>query len=152
MKALITGAGIGGLSAAICLRLRGWDVSVLEKAQEITEIGAGLQISANGYRVLQAMGVTKHLKRHQFLPEAIEMRMGVSGHQLFSIPIKELSVQRWGAPYAHIHRADLIAALRARNAELKDKGVVINSEVLWAEDGEPGVLRATSAAHLAETF
>ena len=50
MKAVIAGGGIGGLSAAICLRLRGWDVDVLERSSEIREMGAGLQVAANGYR------------------------------------------------------------------------------------------------------
>ncbi|MGI9367960.1 MAG: NAD(P)-binding protein, partial [Ruegeria sp.] len=52
----VTGAGIGGLAAALALRLRGAQVTVLEQAQEITEVGAGLQISKNGLVVLRALG------------------------------------------------------------------------------------------------
>ena len=51
-QALIVGGGIGGLCAAICLRLTGWEVQVFEQAPEIAEIGAGLQISPNGVKIL----------------------------------------------------------------------------------------------------
>ena len=49
-QALIVGGGIGGLCAAISLRLTGWDVQVFEQASQITEIGAGLQVSPNGVK------------------------------------------------------------------------------------------------------
>ncbi|GGX48730.1 monooxygenase [Tateyamaria omphalii] len=123
MKALIVGGGIGGLSAAIALRLRGWDVSVFEQAPALTEIGAGLQISPNGWHVLEALGVSEHLAQTLFEPEAIEMRLGVSGRQVFSLPMKGYAAQRWGAPYIHIHRADLVDALAARLNELSPDAV-----------------------------
>jgi len=58
MKALIAGGGIGGLGTAIALALRGWQVSVFEQAPALSEVGAGLQISPNGWRVLDALGVS----------------------------------------------------------------------------------------------
>lgn len=114
MKALIVGGGIGGLSAAIALRLRGWSVSVYEQAPELTEVGAGLQISPNGWRVLVAMGVTQALSESIFEPEAIEMRLGSSGRTVFRLPMKGYAEARWGAPFVHVHRADLVDALAAR--------------------------------------
>ena len=139
MKALVAGAGIGGLSAAICLALRGWEVTVFERAPRIEEIGAGLQISANGYRVLEAMGVAPHLTATRFLAEAIEMRMGRSERQLFRVPVKDASPARWGAPYAHIHRADLLAALLARAADLPNLRVQEGAEVLGVEHHGDGI-------------
>ena len=53
----VLGAGIGGLTAAVALAQRGADVTVLERAPEISEVGAGLQISPNGVRVLDALGL-----------------------------------------------------------------------------------------------
>lgn len=123
MKALIVGGGIGGLSAAIALRLRGWDVSVFEQAPALTEIGAGLQISPNGWHVLEALGVSEHLAQTLFEPEAIEMRLGVSGRHVFSLPMKGYATRRWGAPYIHIHRADLVDALAARLNDLSPDSV-----------------------------
>ncbi|MEL6808295.1 MAG: FAD-dependent monooxygenase [Pseudomonadota bacterium] len=114
MKALIAGAGIGGLASATALALRGWEVAVFEQAPKLTEIGAGLQISPNGWRVLAALGVTDLLQDTLFEPEAIEMRMGRGGGQVFGLPMRGYARHRWGAPYIHIHRADLVAALEAR--------------------------------------
>jgi salicylate hydroxylase len=111
MKAVIVGAGIGGLSAALCLARGGWEVEVLEKAPVLGEVGAGLQISPNGVRVLEAMGVMDRLEASLFEPEAIEMRLGRSGRQVFRLPLKDKAVARWGARYIQIHRADLAEAL-----------------------------------------
>lgn len=114
MKALIAGAGIGGLATAIALGQRGWTVQVFEQAPELAEIGAGLQISPNGWRVLQALGVAEDLANVVFEPEAIEMRIGLTGRQVFSLPMRGYATRRWGAPYMHVHRADLVTALQRR--------------------------------------
>ncbi|KIC51334.1 FAD-dependent monooxygenase [Tateyamaria sp. ANG-S1] len=123
MNAIIVGGGIGGLSAAIALRLRGWTVRVFEQAAALTEVGAGLQISPNGWRVIEALGVAEHLSSAVFEPEAIEMRLGVSGRQVFRLRMKGYARQRWGAPYFHVHRADLVDALAVRLAELAPDAV-----------------------------
>ena len=113
-QALIVGGGIGGLCAAICLRLTGWDVQVFEQAPEITEIGAGLQISPHGVKILEHIGVMEPFESAVFEPEAIEIRMGVSGRPILYLPMKGVAAQRWGARYLQVHRADLITALSAR--------------------------------------
>ena len=107
MKAVIVGAGIAGLATGIALRLRGWDVEVLEQASSLQEVGAGLQISPNGMHVLSALGVMPALAPLMFEPEAIEMRLGVSGRQVFHLPMRGYAQKRWNAPYMHVHRADL---------------------------------------------
>lgn len=112
MRAVICGGGIAGLTTALCLHARGWDMTVLEQAPTITEVGAGIQISPNGFRVLVALGLGDEVRRMAYEPEVIEMRMGVSGRRLMSIPMKAIAAARWGAPYLQIHRADLINALR----------------------------------------
>ena len=111
MRAVIVGGGIGGLTTALCLERRGWDVCVLEQAERIAEVGAGIQISPNGMKVLAQLGLAEAIAERAFRPEAIEMRIGHSGRQVFSLPLAERAVSRWGAPYLHIHRADLIAVL-----------------------------------------
>ena len=55
--AVIVGGGIGGLAAAVALRRIGWDVTVLERAREFTEVGAGLSLWPNGLRALELLGV-----------------------------------------------------------------------------------------------
>ena len=62
MNIIVIGAGIGGLAAARALALRGADVTVMEQAPEITEVGAGLQISPNGFVVLNALGLGSAVK------------------------------------------------------------------------------------------
>lgn len=112
MRAVICGGGIAGLTTALCLHARGWEVVVLEQAPEIGEVGAGIQISPNGFKVLAALGLGDAIRAVAFEPEVIEMRMGVSGRQLMSIPMKAIAARRWGAPYLQIHRAVLIEVLR----------------------------------------
>ena len=123
MKVVVVGGGIGGLGAAIACALRGCAVSVLERAEALTEVGAGLQISPNGWRVLQAMGVTPLLADTVFEPEAIEMRIGVTGRQVFRLPMRGYAQDRWGAPFMHVHRADLVTALTERLAMLASDAV-----------------------------
>ncbi|MEL6243333.1 MAG: FAD-dependent monooxygenase [Pseudomonadota bacterium] len=129
MKAVIAGGGIGGLGAAISLALKDWEVLVLEQAPELTEIGAGLQISPNGWKVLDAMGVTPLIADALFEPEAIEMRVGKSGRTIFRLPMRAAARHRWGAPYIHIHRADLHEALAKRLQQLQPDAVQTASEV-----------------------
>ena len=127
-KAIIIGGGIGGLSAAICLRLIGWQVRVLEQAPKISEVGAGVQISPNGVKILEKMGVMSLLESSLFEPDAIEILMGVSGRKLLHLPMKDAAVHRWGARYIQIHRADLIAGLTARLTKLAPDTVQVGAQ------------------------
>ena len=113
MKAVIAGAGIGGLAAGLALARAGWEVDILEQASDIAEVGAGLQISPNGCRALQHLGVMEALEPAVFEPESIQLRMGRSGRQIFELPMKGYAEGRWGARYLQLHRADLQSALKA---------------------------------------
>lgn len=128
-RALIVGGGIGGLSAAIALALRGWEVRVLEQAPALTEIGAGLQISPNGTKVLRALGVLEALQPVLFEPESVDLRLGRSGGRIFSIPMRRIARQRWGAGYYQVHRADLVEALRARLEEMQPGAISLGSAI-----------------------
>lgn len=138
MKIGIIGAGIGGLSAGIALRLKGHAVTIYEQAPKLTQIGAGLQISPNGARVLRALGVMDPLAAMLFEPKAIEMRIGSSGKQVFSLPMRGYASDRWGDGYYHIHRADFVDVLADRFAALGGD-VVLNSPVLGFAQTVQGV-------------
>lgn len=112
MRILIAGGGIGGLTAALAFHKTGHEVVVLEQAPQIAEVGAGLQISPNGMKVLDALGVSARVARDAFRPRAQELRLGRSGLKIFSVPLREASQARWRGEYLHIHRADLIEALQ----------------------------------------
>ncbi len=176
MKIIISGGGIGGLSAALCALHFGHQVTVLERAPALAEIGAGIQLPPNAMKVFEALGLDAALGEVGFRPDAIEARMGKSGFELFHIPLAEAALARWGSPYLHIHRADYIgvlaAALRAKNpdalrlnaelvrywqddkavrAQLAD-GTQISADVLIGADGIHSPLRAQMAGREAPRF
>ena len=139
MKAIIVGGGIGGLTAALCFNHFGWDVEVLEKATELGEVGAGIQISPNAMKVFEALGVSSALAEAGFRPEAIEIRMGHSGMRLIRTPLGDAATARWGSPYLHIHRADLVSVLRDALAARAPGSVCLGAVVEGYEQGNDAV-------------
>lgn len=103
----IIGGGIGGLTAALALLLKGFDVSVFEQASQLQEVGAGLQISPNGVRVLCALGLEKQLMEVCFEPEGKEIRLWNTGDTWKLFDLGVLSSERYGFPYVTVHRNDL---------------------------------------------
>jgi salicylate hydroxylase len=107
---IIAGAGIGGLSAALMLARSGFRVTLLEQAEQLSETGAGIQLSPNATRILIALGLGERLKREVFVPQAVTIK-SASGSGLTRIPLGAEAERRYSAPYWAIHRADLQAAL-----------------------------------------
>ncbi|PWK62064.1 FAD-dependent oxidoreductase [Roseicyclus mahoneyensis] len=102
----VVGGGIGGLAAALALARHGAQVTVLEQAPEITEVGAGIQISPNGWRVLQALSVADAVAALSPRSQAVRLRDFRRGAEVFSLPLG-----RADHPWHLVHRADLVAAL-----------------------------------------
>jgi salicylate hydroxylase len=107
MRILIIGAGIGGLTAALTLLNKGFEVAIYERSSELDEVGAGIQIGSNGTKVLYALGLRAALEKVAFKPQAAEMRYGDSGRVIFSLPLGDSVEKRYHSPYFNIHRADL---------------------------------------------
>ena len=139
MKILISGGGIGGLTAALCFLHHGAEVTVLEQAPELGEVGAGIQIPPNAMKVFAALGLDAALGETAFRPLAIEARMGRSGLELFHIPLAEHTVKRWRAPYLHIHRADYIAVLAAALRAQSPDALQLGGEVAGYSQTEDAV-------------
>ncbi|PPD43170.1 MAG: salicylate 1-monooxygenase [Methylocystis sp.] len=107
---VIAGAGIGGLTAALCLARAGKRVAVLERAAKIEEVGAGLQIAPNAGRVLAGLGLEGALSAIGIEPQAINIRRGRDGDILARLDLSGAR-EKWGAPFRVFHRADLQQAL-----------------------------------------
>lgn len=106
MQVTIVGAGIAGLAAARALALKGAAVTILEQADAIREVGAGLQISPNGARVLRALGLGDAMAATGLRAQAVQLVNGLTG-----APVLRLDLERVGAEYLFLHRADLVALL-----------------------------------------
>jgi salicylate hydroxylase len=113
LRILIIGAGIGGLTAALALARDGRAVEVYEQAAQLAELGAGVQVSANGARVLFALGLEDAIRRVWCEPAGKEIRLWNTGETWKLFDLGAESVARYGAPYFMMHRADLHAALIA---------------------------------------
>ena len=105
MKAVVVGAGIGGLASAIALRKAGAEVVVAERARTLEAIGAGIIMSANAMRVLDALGVAEAVRARGFSAERARVR-NLRGKVLFEVRYAEHGWETYG-----IHRADLQHAL-----------------------------------------
>lgn len=116
----IAGAGIGGLTAALALAAKGFRVVVLEKAERLEEVGAGLQLSPNASRILVELGLSERLRLRAVVPEAVSIMSARAGGELLRLPLGEAASARAGAPYWVVHRADLQAALAAEVADHPD--------------------------------
>ncbi len=111
MRIVIVGAGIGGMTLAALLDRTEHEVTLIEKASAFGEVGAGIQISPNGARVLAEIGVADALARVGTMPERIVMRRWADDAELLSRPQGTRPVERYGFPYYNVYRPDLVDIL-----------------------------------------
>lgn len=109
---LVAGGGIGGLAAALGARRAGWEARVFEQAEAFSEVGAGIQLGPNATRILQEWELLQgELGGLVVAPSRLRARDGVDGADLGVLELGPAMVQRHGAPYLTVHRADLQSAL-----------------------------------------
>lgn len=130
LHAIIAGAGIGGLTAALALARGGFRVSVLERAAILDDVGAGIQLSANATHILRDLGLLERLRRVALTPENLYVRRARDGAQLMRMPFGALAETRWGAPHLVVHRADLQQLLVEQVARTTNVTIETNTEVL----------------------
>lgn len=152
-RLLVVGGGMAGLGAALAVQRARPDVAItlLEQAPEFSEIGAGIQLGPNAVRVLHDWGLAEALARVAAFPQRLSVRRATDGVTLGTLPLGAAVQQRYAAPYATVHRADLhtllLRALQAGPAalytgqrvlrlELQPDGVcaVGSDEQLWPAD------------------
>jgi 2-polyprenyl-6-methoxyphenol hydroxylase-like FAD-dependent oxidoreductase len=135
MKAIVIGAGVGGLSAAIALRKAGVETVVFERARELKEIGAGLSLMSNATKALNGLGLTPDALRGIGVPIGVAEIRTWRGEVLSRIPAWQLS-EKLGAQSVAVHRADLQGALLR---ELGDEAVRLDAACVSFEQDSGGV-------------
>lgn len=121
----IAGAGIGGLTAALCLARSGFAVTVLERAPALEEVGAGIQLSPNASRILIDLGLAGALAPVVVAPAGMDVHSGASGAVLAAATLGTDVEGRWGTPWWVVHRADLLAVLA--EAAARDPAVTVET-------------------------
>jgi salicylate hydroxylase len=105
---LIVGGGLGGLAAALALSRKGIPVQVLEQAPEFKEIGAGIQLGPNVFRMFEVLGLTEQMFHWGAFPEGLEFRDSITAETIVDMKIDKRFHDKYHAPYGVIHRADML--------------------------------------------
>ena len=108
LPVLVVGGGIGGLATALALARKGIPVQVLEQAPEFTEIGAGIQLGPNVFRMFEVLGLTEQMFHWAAFPEGLEFRDSITTETIVDLKIDKGFHDKYRAPYGVIHRADML--------------------------------------------
>lgn len=150
-RILIAGAGVAGLSAALELAARGWNVRLVEKAETLSEVGAGLQLAPNAMRHLERLGIADRLSKQAVMPEALYLMDGRKARPLMEMKLGDKACQRWHHPYVVCHRADLQSALLDACREEPSIEISLGAEIT-SHQAENGAVAATIRHDNSEEF
>ena len=146
LNVVIVGAGIGGLTHALCLSLAGHRVTILEANPSAEFLGAGIQISPNATKVLQSIGLGPALARAATVPEHATFRHWRSGARIHQTRLGSVITERFGAPYYHLLRSDLMRILLDAVAEDARIDLIFGVKVLGFDvNGEAVFVRTQDA-------
>ncbi len=139
LPVLVAGGGIGGLAAALALTRQGMKVTVLEQAAELGEIGAGIQLGPNAFAAFDALGVGPKARARAVYTDEMVMHDALDESLVGRIPVGEAFRQRFGNPYAVIHRADVHQSLLEGALESDRIEVRTSTAVARVEQDDAGV-------------
>jgi 2-polyprenyl-6-methoxyphenol hydroxylase-like FAD-dependent oxidoreductase len=136
---LVAGGGIGGVAAALALTRRGFDVKVLEQAPRLGEIGAGIQLGPNAFAAFDALGIGEQARARAVYTDEMVMHDAIDETLVGRIPTGAAFRERFGNPYAVIHRADVHLSL-LEGAQRSDRIQVLTSTTVQrVEQDDDGV-------------
>ncbi len=133
LPVLVAGGGIGGLAAALALTRRGLSVKVLEQSPQLGEIGAGIQLGPNAFAAFDALGIGPTARSRAVYTDEMVMHDALDESLVGRIPTGEAFRQRFGNPYAVIHRADVHRSL-LEGAQASDRIQVLTSTTVQRVD------------------
>lgn len=136
---VVAGAGVAGLTSALCLARAGFRVDVLERSGGIEPFGAGLQLSPNALHILSELGLENQLKALATAPDSIRLFKAVSGKEIGRVPLGDTAIERYGMPYLVIHRADLCQILANACQEHPDIQLRLSHKVIDAVPHANGI-------------
>ena len=136
---LIAGGGIGGLAAALAAAEAGQATTVFERAPQFGEVGAGLQLAANGVAVLKRFGVMDRINDFAVYPKRLVLKDAFTGEELTALDLGEEYQERYGAPYIVLHRSDLHKVLLEACEASPLVSLYTDTEIMSAEETTDGV-------------
>jgi 2-polyprenyl-6-methoxyphenol hydroxylase-like FAD-dependent oxidoreductase len=140
---LVVGGGIAGLATALALSRKGIPVQVLEQAPEFKEIGAGIQLGPNVFRMFEVLGLTEQMIHWAAFPDQLVMRDSITGEVVVEMPIDKRFHDRYHAPYGVIHRADLLNVIYEACKKSNLIKLATSKKVTAIEDSGNGVTAHT---------
>ena len=139
LPVLIAGGGIGGIAAALALTRQGLAVKVLEQSAELGEIGAGIQLGPNAFAAFDALGIGPKARARAVYTDEMVMHDALDESLVGRIPVGAAFRERFGNPYAVIHRADVHRSLLEAAEESDGIEVLTSTRVAGIEQDEGGV-------------
>jgi salicylate hydroxylase len=131
---IVVGGGLGGAMTALALGRKGFDVLVLEEAEEFGVIGYGIQLGPNVFWMLDRLGVADAVLAKALRPKSLVMYDWIDGAVITRIPTGESFLQRFRKPYVVIHRVDLHQVLLEACRALPNVQMIANTAVTSFED------------------